>query len=560
MILLYVFAFTSGLITIFAPCIWPILPIVLSAGTQAGHRRPLGITLGLMVSFSSATLALSFLVRNLGLNAEVLRWLAVATIIGLGMVLLIPALGARLEAWVSRLQGKLNVSTKTTGSGWWGGFVTGLALGLIWTPCAGPILATIITLASTQTVTLAVVFLTIAYSVGVAVPLFIITFAGQAVMRRVKTFNRYTGKIQQVFGGVMILTAILIATGYDRTLQTKLLTLFPSYGQFVVDLESTDSIQDELDALRGSDANQNKPTDSNHLLATGYPAPELEGLQQWFNSQPLTLAELKGKVVLVDFWTYTCINCIRTLPHMQAWHEAYSDDGLVMIGVHSPEFEFEKDPANLQAAIDDYGLTYPVVQDNDFATWFAYNNRYWPAKYLIDAEGNIRYTHFGEGEYAETEQAIRALLAEANQMPTDPLTELPDETPQYVTTPETYLGAGRVARFASNEAMQIGIQNYTAPAELPLHSFAFKGEWSVASQYAEPNVGSELVLHYKAAEVYLVIEPQSLGSSITVNGVEMTLTGDRLYTLVSQDQVVDDTVSIIFNDPNTQVFAFTFGS
>ncbi|EKD79352.1 MAG: cytochrome c biogenesis protein [uncultured bacterium] len=296
------------------------------------------------------------------------------------------------------------------------------------------------------------------------------------------------------------------------------------------------------------------------MTTTGYAAPDIIGITNWLNSEPLTLDELKGKVVLIDFWTYTCINCIRTLPHVQGWYEQYQDDGLMVIGVHSPEFEFEKDTGNVQDAIEMYGLTYPVAQDNDFATWKNYNNRYWPAKYLIDAEGNIRYTHFGEGEYDKTESAIRELLAEAGATLTDEVQDLPDETSLYSTTPETYLGLGRIDRFASNEPIQYGVSEYSFPDVLPVHNVAFNGLWDVEAQYAEANVGSQLRLHFKAADVFLVIKPAGAGDTITVNGEIIILDSDRLYQLYSNDVIVDDELTITFNDPSTQVFAFTFGS
>lgn len=560
MILLYVFAFLSGVITIAAPCIWPLLPIVLSASATGGKRKPLGITVGLVVTFAVVTLSLSYIVKVIPLDPNQLRWLAVGIIVLLGLALLIPKLNTILESWVSRLSGKIGQRLNTrNGEGFELGVFTGMALGIVWAPCAGPILAAIATLAATRAVNIEIIITTVMYSVGVGVPLFILCLVGNRLFKRSRWLNRYLGRIQQVFGAIMIATALLIATNYDKVLQTKLLDTFPGFGRFVVDLESTPVIQDQLDAVLGGADHTAERTNDSVLNVKGYPAPELSGIANWLNSDPLTLEQLKGKVVLIDFWTYTCINCIRTLPHVQGWYEKYQDDGFVVIGVHSPEFAFEKTASNVQAAIDDYYLTYPVAQDNDFATWQNYNNRYWPAEYLIDAQGNIRRTHFGEGEYEKTEEAIQALLKENGADIDDTMLDLPDETPQAATTPETYLGLGRIEGFASPEPLQLGIGDYTFPSSLPLNRVAFSGAWDVQSQYSEPNAGAELQLHYKAADVFLVIEPASTGNSISVNGEPMVLDGSRLYTIATHDEIVEDTLTVTFNDPGIQVFAFTFG-
>lgn len=554
MIILFVFAFLSGLATILAPCIWPLLPIIFSATTAGGKGKPLGITVGIVLSFSIVTLVLSYVVKIIPFDPDILRFGAAFVITILGFVLIIPRLAAQFEAAVSRWVGRIGQRfTRQTGQGWWSGFVTGLACGVIWAPCAGPILATIATLAATRAVSWEVTLLTLFYAAGVGVPLFVLTVAGQKLFQKSKFMNRYVGRIQQVFGVIMIVTAVMIVTNYDKTLQVKLLDAFPNYTTWLVDLESTPVVQDELDALRGV-------TEEAAVATTGYAAPDIVGITNWLNSEPVTLAAVRGKVVLIDFWTYTCINCIRTLPHVQGWYEQYQDDGLVVIGVHSPEFEFEKDTANVQAAIEQYGLTYPVAQDNDFATWKNYNNRYWPAKYLIDAQGNIRYTHFGEGEYEKTETAIRQLLAEAGATVTADMVDLPDETPQYSTTPETYLGLGRIDRFASPEPMQYGVGEYTFPTSLPLHSVAFSGAWDVESQYSEANVGAQLHLHFNAADVFLVIKPAGASDTIIVNGETIVLDTERLYQVYGSDSVVDDELTITFNDPSTQVFAFTFGT
>ncbi len=422
MTVLLLFAFLSGVVTIFAPCIWPILPIVLSAGASGGERKPLGIVVGLSVSFMLITLALASLVRIIPFDPDVLRIVAVGVIAFLGLTLIIPALGARLEALVSRLGGLGGRFTNNSGTGFGSGFITGFALGVVWSPCAGPILATVATLAATQAVSFEVILITLAFVSGVAVPLFILAVLGQKVLTKTRVFSQYTKLIQQIFGVIMILAALAISTGYDKILQTKLLDTFPKYENFLNGLEKNPSVQQKLDELKNGDAQSEAPPIGNKKSGTksSLPvygvAPEFTGIMHWLNTDtPLTMKDLRGKVVLVDFWTYSCINCIRTLPFVTSWYEKYKDQGFVVVGVHTPEFEFEKKTTNVEGALKQYAIKYPVAQDNDFGTWRAYNNRYWPAHYLIDTEGNIREYHFGEGNYAETERAIQTLLQESNR-------------------------------------------------------------------------------------------------------------------------------------------------
>lgn len=586
MIALYLFAFLSGLITIFAPCIWPILPIVLSASAQAGRRRPLGISVGLIISFTAATLLLSYVVRSFQLDPDILRWVAVGVIAALGLVLLFPRLSAYMEAAVSRLQNRLGTQAQTQRTGFSGGLITGFALGFIWTPCAGPILATIVTLASTQAVTAQVIILTLSYTLGVAVPLFILALVGQKLFHYTEKFNRYTGRVQQVFGGVMILTAAMIGTGYDRTLQAKLLDAFPSYSNFVVALESNDSVLNQLDSIMNRSADTLTDRASNTTAGSALPdygpAPDIIGTYDWFNmpnNAALQLNDLRGKVVLIDFWTYTCINCIRTLPYVQSWYEKYEEAGLVIIGVHTPEFEFEKDPANVAAAIQDYGLTYPVALDNDYETWKNYDNHYWPAKYLIDANGHVRYYHFGEGEYEVTEQAIQALLAEAGTTTTATLTEEVAD-PNFVAeqTPEIYLGTARAEHFHNDQPLRNGDKNYLLPAytDLDIHEWSLGGEWAVNDEAITTKTQTSLALRFIAQDVYLVItSPDEAKMNVILDGQPIRaeqagadvqdsiveLDEARLYHLVHlPDGPEEHVLQLDTVDSGIELYAFTFGS
>jgi len=312
---LLLIAFLSGLVTILAPCIWPMLPIIFSYSATGGKRKALGITLGIMGSFAFFTLTVSYLVSRLNFNPDFLRLFAVIIIGFLGLTLIVPILTRVLESYVSRLSGKFGgVGNNADKSGFKGGLTVGVALGIVWTPCAGPILATIATLAATQAVNFQIVLVTVVYVIGVGIPLFGFATLGSHIFSRSRFLNKYTVRIQQVFGVIMILTALAIYTNYDKVLQAKLLDAFPSYTNFINHIENTGGVEEQLDNIRnGDDSGKNKKSDLKELGT----AAEFEGIEKWLNTDaPLSISELKGKVVLIDFWTYTCINCIRTLPYV----------------------------------------------------------------------------------------------------------------------------------------------------------------------------------------------------------------------------------------------------
>lgn len=579
MIILLVFAFISGFITIFAPCIWPLLPIILSSTTTGGSRKPLGITVGIISSFAIITLSISYIVSIVPFDPNILRYVAVVVIGFMGLTLVIPPLSRVLEGYVSRLSGRLAV-IRGKGDGFNSGLITGLALGIVWTPCAGPILATIATLAATQAVNFEIVLVTIAYVIGVGIPLFVFARLGQRLLTTNRLVSKYTGIIQQVFGIIMILTAITIATNYDKQLQTKLLNLFPAYTLILNEFEGNPVVEHELDALRGNtdglQIDMRFPK-SDEILPVLAKAPEFAGITNWINSEPLTMEELKGKVVLIDFWTYTCINCIRTFPYITSWYEKYKDDGFVVVGVHTPEFEFEKKTTNVEAAILQHKLQYPVAQDNDFATWDAYNNRYWPAHYLVDAEGNIRYVHFGEGKYEETEKAIKTLIEEAGKDVSETeLTNVDEQPSLFSQTPETYLGSRRVDRFLSIEPFENGIREFSFPKAIGTHSFAYSGTWQITDQYSQSSADSRLLLRYEGNNVFLVMHPtigneqvrvfldnepitEQFAGKDVVNGV-ITIDEPDLYEIVDSKGKRGSHLLRLEFDEGIQIFAFTFGS
>ncbi len=563
MTILIIFAFISGVLTILAPCIWPLLPVVLSASATGGKNKPLGITLGILMSFSVFTLSLSYLVARFHLDPNSLRLLAVVVLVFLGLTLVIPQLAALIEGAVSRLSGRWG-GKLTQREGFGGGILTGVVLGIVWTPCAGPILATIAALAATQAVTAKVILVTLFYMAGTGIPLFLFSLFGSRLLLRSRGLAPYLGKIQKVFGIVMIVTALAIYTNYDKIIQAKLLDIFPAYSNILFSLEGNQKVQEQLAALKGKGS-----------VDLGV-APEFGGITNWLNSEPLTMASLRGKVVLVDFWTYTCINCIRTLPFVTGWYEKYKDAGLVVVGVHTPEFEFEKNTDNVSKALKMFKVTYPVAQDNNYVTWNNFNNSYWPAKYLIDKNGHIRLVHFGEGNYPETEKAIQSLLAETGKVAPSGVLSLPDQTPQISMTPETYLGLSRLQSLASPETPVSGSQQFTIPARIPNDQFAYGGTWGLSSQEAKAGEGASLELNYSANKVFLVITPNDNkdilavfldGKSVgvdqagkdVVNGAVRFDTA-RLYELIDlQGKPGRHLLRLQFKTTGTKIFAFTFG-
>lgn len=579
MILLIAFAFIAGFVTILSPCILPLLPIILSGSVTGGKKKPLGIVTGFVLSFTFFTLFLASLVQITGISASALRSLSIIIIFVFGLSLVIPKIQVLIEQLFTRfasLGPKANTNT-----GFFGGIVIGITLGLVWTPCVGPILASVISLAITGSISATAFLITFSYSLGTAIPMLAITYGGQQLLRRVPWLLSNTGRIQRGFGVIMMLTALAIFLNLDRKFQTFILDTFPQYGTGLTSFEENETVSKQLQDLRQQDVNDSdmgKPSFQMLDSATNtYPqAPELIPGGEWFNSDPLTIESLRGKVVLVDFWTYSCINCIRTLPYLRSWHDKYADQGLVIIGVHAPEFEFEKSASNLAQAIQDFELEYPIVQDNNFETWRAYQNHFWPAKYLIDKDGRIRYTHFGEGDYDETERMIQDLLGETG---TD-LTGITIDNPNYTVesrTPELYLGYDRIEALASPESIaKDQPKTYSAPANLSNNQFAYQGTWTIGEQFAAPQADSTLTINFEAKEVFLVIRPKQPGTTVTfsilldgkppqeqsgadVEDGQVTVTSDRLYKLIDLFGPGRHTLELNFDGDNIELFAFTFG-
>jgi cytochrome c biogenesis protein CcdA/thiol-disulfide isomerase/thioredoxin len=540
-LLLIGIGFLAGIVTAISPCVLPVLPILLAGG--AAGRKPFRIIGGLIHSFSVFTLFASWLLTKLGLPQNLLRNLAIALLFVMAAVLLVPGLGLWLErglAFFSRL--------RPANAG--GGFFLGVTLGLVFVPCAGPFLGAVTVAAAHENFGFRTIAATVAYSIGAAIPMLLIARGGREAAGRIKEH----AATLRASAGVVVAA---VALGLVFHIDDHLANWTPGYTTFLQDkIENNASAARELAKVRGGKA----PLKAVQSASGGLPdygvAPPLKPGGDWINSKPLTVSQLRGKVVLIDFWTYSCINCLRTLPHLKAWYATYHKDGLVIIGVHTPEFAFEHVSSNVRGAVKRLGVKYPVVQDNNFKTWDAYANQYWPAEYLIDKTGHIRHTHFGEGEYDKTESLIRQLLgangAKARQVA--------DTTPTGLLTPETYLGYARLQNYVGTPVSPGVAANYRLPANVAQNTFAYGGEWRVGGQQAVAGAGATLRLHFHAKDVYIV-----LGGRGTVRALvdgkplpTLRVNAQRLYTVRTSGKTADATLELRFT-PGIQAYSFTFG-
>ena len=582
MVLLVLFAFVAGAGTALTPCVLPVLPALLASAGTGGRRRPLGVILGLTATHTLAIVALASVIDGVGLPDATVRWLAVVVLLVFGVVMLVPALAARVEAPLSRLA---RFGPRSRGEGFWSGLLVGGGLGFVYAPCAGPILGAVVSVSVTQGTSAELVLVALGYAAGSALVLFGLAYGGRRLLERLRRAGRGP-VLQRALGVVMVLTALAVATDLDVRFQTALADDFPGFlTNPTGGLERSEAVSDRLAALRGTSRfhdTAGEPASASGGEAADLPvygpAPDFAGNDHWFNTEggrALDLAGLRGRVVLVDFWTYTCINCLRTFPYLRAWDESYRDRGLTIVGVHTPEFAFERDTDNVQQAIDQNGLRYPVAQDNEYATWNAWGNQYWPAKYLIDARGRVRYAHFGEGEYEATEEAIRALLAEAGRERLGERARARVETASAgVGTPETYLGADRAAGF-SGDPPRAGTHEYPSVAELEPSRFALAGGWRVTGEAATTLEGARLDASFVARRVFLVLSsrggvprqvevlldgrPVRAGDAgADVRSGRLTVREERLYRLVELPEVQPRRLSLRL-PPGVTGYAFTFG-
>lgn len=582
MFTLVLIGFLGGLITGISPCILPVLPVIFFSGTQTARLeagataapgaatatatrpslverlRPYLVIAGLVVSFSTVTLLGSTVLSLLSLPQDAIRWVALVALIAIGAGLIFPKFEALLEKPFTRLP------QKQFGSGR-GGFGLGLALGVLYVPCAGPVLAAIIIAGATGSVGIATVALTLSFALGAALPLLFFALAGRRVAERVAAFRNRQRQIRIAAGVVTILLALALALNLPAALQRAI----PDYTSTLQERVGGDEqIREQLN-LGGlvNDQNRQLSNCSNGApeLESCGPAPDLTGITAWQNTPgagPVDLKTLRGKVVLVDFWAYSCINCQRAIPHVVDWYTAYREAGLEVIGVHTPEYAFERVPDNVASGARDLGITYPIALDTNYSTWTNYRNRYWPAKYLIDAEGTVRHIKFGEGDYARTEQLIRQLLSQANpEAALPPPTEQLDATPPRGLTPETYLGVGKMVNYGGSGTYDQGTFTFADSKLLSEDTFGLRGRWKLDYQGATAEgPDSTIRLDYHARNVYLVVGGTGT-VTVTRDGESRRIPIDgppRLRQLVGDDAVRGGTLEVQLSR-GLQAFSFTYG-
>ena len=573
MIVLVGFALLAGAGTAISPCVLPVLPALLSAGATGGRRRPLGVVVGLVATFTLTVVGVASVVHGVGLAGGFLRTLAILVLLGFGVSLIVPALAARLEAPLSRLA---RFGPRSAGAGFWSGTVVGAAFGFVYAPCAGPILAAVISVSASRGTSLELVLIALAYGIGSGAVLLVLTWGGRRLADRVRGAGRGPG-LQRALGGVMVLTAVLMLAMVDVRFEQALARHFPDVTP-TAGLEGSGAVSGRLADLRGHPKfDSGRPHAAQPVApgaAPGTPrlpdlgtAPDFTRTQRWFNTpggRPVTLASLRGRVVLVDFWTYTCINCLRTLPFLRGLDARYRRDGLTIVGIHTPEFSFEQDAGNVAAAIRSNALRYPVAQDNRYATWNAFGNQYWPAEYLIDARGHVRHTNFGEGGYHETELAIRALLAQAGHRRLGGMARgRPILPTAQQATPETYLGTARAQGWIGVPPTA-GTHSYPAASDLALNDFALAGTWRITDQSATAVRNARIDVAFQAAHVYLVLS--STGDRprpvrVVLDGrpaASVTVRAQQLYELVSLPTAQQHRLTLHFA-PGVSGYAFTFG-
>jgi len=578
--LLFILAFLGGVLTIISPCILPVLPFVFSSADRSFRKSGIPLLAGMAVTFAAfaavATVGGGWIVRaNQFGRAAAMIILAI-----FGLTLISESLANLLSRPFVKLGSNLS-SADANGreASVSRSLVLGIATGLLWAPCAGPILGLILTGGAVEGASSRTAFLLLAYAAGAATSLAVALLAGGRMLKAMKRSLGAEAWIRRILGVAVLAGIAAVALGLDRGVLTQ------------VSLANTSGLEQSL-----LDRFQPKPKEAPAMMmmsATGgskaggpETMPDLSGATQWFNSAPLTPAALKGHLVLVDFWTYSCINCLRTLPYVRAWADHYKNDGLIVLGIHTPEFAFEKDPDNVRRAVSDFKIAYPVAMDNDYAIWKAFSNQFWPADYLVDATGHVRFHHFGEGKYEETENHIQELLKESNShlsfngdtQVAGVGTEAPPDSD--VQSPETYIGYDRADSFLSPGGLvQDAAHTYATPQHLELNQWGLVGNWTDAPQSATLNAApGRIIFRFHARDVHLVLGPPASGKAIRFrveidgkapgasHGVDTdaegngTVKDNRLYQLIRQQGSVDDrTFEIEFLDPGVQAFSFTFG-
>ncbi|MBV8801681.1 MAG: cytochrome c biogenesis protein DipZ [Gammaproteobacteria bacterium] len=558
-------AFLEGLGLIVSPCILPILPFILTGSLTGSKKRPFGIILGFILTFALFTFFSRQLVHYTGIDLGLVRHVSYALLFLFGVIMISTYLTEKF-AYLTRRLGNFGSGLSELNNAE-GGVLSGVLFGclvaIIWTPCAGPILAAVIVQAVLQKTTVSSFFIVLAFGIGAAIPMLLIAMFGRTLLEKTPFFKTHSLFLRKLLGLI-----IIIAVAYMVYSET--------YAGVGSSFSKTDNKQNII--ING--------------LIQPYPAPELLGITDWINSPPLQINQLKDKVVLIDFWTYSCINCLRTLPYIIAWYDKYHDKGLVIIGVHTPEFEFEKELTNVKTAVDRYHIPYPVALDSQFSTWTNYQNRYWPAHYLIDKKGFVVYEHFGEGDYDVTENNIRYLLglnssnfsnvsntnntSNAHNI-TNSVTESSQPIFSMNQTPETYLGFERAENFMSQESVVPDKPaQYTFPKELAENQWALNGEWLISgTRITAAKANAAIKIHFNAAKVYMVMgsatgftvqaqllldgQPVQNVKNTDVNNSLIEVNKHRLYQVIELPSPGSHILQITTLVPGLEIYTFTFG-
>jgi cytochrome c biogenesis protein CcdA/thiol-disulfide isomerase/thioredoxin len=576
--LIILLAYLGGVLTILSPCILPVLPFVFARADRSFVRSTLPLLAGMAGTFAIVA-TLAAVGGGWAIRANAIgRWAALILLALFGIALVFPAISDRMTRPLVALGSRLSERQPGEKESVWSSAVLGVATGLLWAPCAGPILGIIFTAAAIQGASAGTTLLLLAYALGAATSLALALLVGGKLFARMKKSLGASERIRQVLGVLVLVGVAAIALGLD----TRVLSKFSS--------AQTASLESGLARKLGASQSANETSARTGkmgelILPVEGTLPPLDGLGPWFNSPPLTREQLRGKVVVIDFWTYSCINCLRSLPYLKAWDAKYRKDGLVIIGVHAPEFAFEREPANVARAIENLGIRYPVALDNGYKLWNALKNNYWPAHYFVDAQGRVRFHHFGEGEYAMSERVIRQLLAEAGHAPKD--AAMAEAHPSgteaaaalgEVGSPETYIGYARADRFVSPGGLLRDTAKSYSAAALSLNDWSLEGSWIDSKQSARSlSAGAKLSFRFHARDLHLVLGSASgkpVRFRVTIDGappgrdagVDVAANGlgavkdQRLYQLVRQKGPVRDrTFTIEFLDPGVDAFSFTFG-
>ena len=542
MLVLIGIGFLAGVVTAVSPCVLPVLPVLLAGG--ASGRKPVRIVAGLVASFSVFTLFAAWILDKLGLPQDFLRNAAIVLLFVLAATLLVPQAAQLIErplAFFSRFRPR----------GVGGGFFLGATLGLVFVPCAGPVLATVTVVAAQNNVGLRAIVLTLAYAAGAAVPMLLIARGGREASARLR---QHAAALR--LGSGVVIGAVALALTFH--LDDRIAQFTPGYTTFLQNkIEKNSTATKQLAKVRGG---QQALAAVHSTAGSNLPdygvAPALHADGAWINSPPRTLQQLRGKVVLVDFWTYSCINCLRTLPHLKAWYAAYHAKGLEIIGVHTPEFAFEHVTSNVRDAVKRLGVTWPVVQDNRYKTWDNYANQYWPAEYLIDRSGHVRHTHFGEGEYDKTESLIRTLLGARGTM----ARHVADATPTGLLTPETYLGYARLNTYVGSKVVPGVPARYTFARSVPDNELSYAGTWRVGGQSIVAGPNARLRLRFSASNVYIVLGGRGTVHALIDGKPTSTIKVDaqRLYTVRASRRSISALLELRFTS-GIQAYSFTFG-